>query len=357
MKVQYEGIGLSEAEKAEYRRLRRGSFTPSMTLAEFDVRITDYRHDMQTYRRASTPHVHNEDVYLVEAGIVDLEEHEFCAPLTKHKHTMKEALKRAVSQETEMTSRAYRPRSRFNSVGSLRPKSGTTLETSAPSKPPSETSSRQESATMMGNLRKAQTEETKMTSRGNAVAHQPRSRMNSEGLQRPKSGTSSRNSFSSNSRTQLETLSGNELATMMGSLKRAITGETEVTSRAGVAAHEPRSRMNSESSPTPKPGTSLETPASCSPRTHSEASSLKGSADMKETPIRDNAEETNKTSRRHTTQHWPRSGMISDGSLSPKSDTSMQTPKDSMANSKTHKSETVPNRAGNIYFEGRQTIQ
>ena len=129
--------GLTEAEKVQYRRLRRGSFTPSMSLGEFDLKITDYRHDMKAYRRAShsttatittttttNNNLNDEDVLLVEAGIVDLDEHHFCAPLTKHKHTMKEALKRAAAtQETEVTSYASSrpgkpPRGRSNSEGS-----------------------------------------------------------------------------------------------------------------------------------------------------------------------------------------------------------------------------------------------
>ena len=75
-----------------------------MSLGEFDVKITDFRHDIMEYRRGNHSAANNEDVLLVEAGIVDLGEHEFCAPLTKHKHTMKEALKRASTRATEVTS-------------------------------------------------------------------------------------------------------------------------------------------------------------------------------------------------------------------------------------------------------------
>nr|KAG5705825.1 hypothetical protein BaRGS_030715 [Batillaria attramentaria] len=90
--------GLSEKEKKRYRRLRRRSSTPSMTLTEFDEKLTDFRHEIKTYRRGSNS-THPDDVFLFDANIVDVENHEFCAPLNKHKHAMKEAFRRATTKD------------------------------------------------------------------------------------------------------------------------------------------------------------------------------------------------------------------------------------------------------------------
>ncbi|KAL8618629.1 hypothetical protein ACOMHN_015739 [Nucella lapillus] len=81
--------GLTAAEKAHYIQMRRNSYTPSMNLEGFDLRMSDLKQALAVYRRTSLSSDLRDTVFN-DAGIVTLEEHKFCAPITKHKHAMKE---------------------------------------------------------------------------------------------------------------------------------------------------------------------------------------------------------------------------------------------------------------------------
>ncbi|XP_067677421.1 uncharacterized protein [Haliotis asinina] len=89
--------GLSDEEKHNYRVLRRGSL-PSMSLDEFDVRM-----EVKRNKRAQRRSRHRPDVDKEVDKIVDVNAHSFCAPIHKHRQTMREAYDRATSNDVKFS--------------------------------------------------------------------------------------------------------------------------------------------------------------------------------------------------------------------------------------------------------------